>query len=185
MAFRAKATEPTPPPATGPERGSGPAKKDRATPTRREAEAARRQRLNPQLSKKEIKARSRQLQAANRQKTYREFENSPERQLMRDVVDTRFNPGEVALPVLLLLMALTFVPALQPYIFVPYYATWFFILLVMADAFLMWRRFKKEAAARIPGRPVKGLAFYGFNRQISFRRWRQPPPRLARGEKIA
>ncbi|MFZ2750073.1 MAG: DUF3043 domain-containing protein, partial [Propioniciclava sp.] len=85
-------------------------------------------------------------------------------------------------PVLLGVMALAFIPQLTPYIQWLLYLTWAFIAVIILDAFLVWRRFKTLAAQRIPGAPLRGLMMYGFNRQMSFRRWRQPPPVIKRGE---
>lgn len=157
-------------------------KKTVRTPTRREAEAARRQRLNPTLSPKEAKKRDREANYEQRRRALARQEESPGRVLMRDLVDSRFNPAEVAMPVLLAVLALGFVPALVPYVSWLLYTTWAFIAFVVFDTFLMWRQFKQLAAKRIPETPLKGLLTYGFNRQMSFRRWRQPTPRIKRGE---
>ena len=184
-AFRAKKANATPEPEpASPILQKGASKKDRATPTRREAEAARRARLNPQLTKKESKARERQLRAVERQRTYQAFDSSPERQLVRDVVDSRLNLGEVALPLLLIMMAFTFVPVVYRFADIVVYVMWAFLVAMLIDTFFMWRRYKRIAAERIPDRPTKGMLFYGFNRQLSFRRWRTPPPRVKRGEVI-
>ena len=101
---------------------------------------------------------------------------------MRNLIDSRFNPAEIAMPVLLGVMALAFIPPLTPYIQWLLYLTWAFIAVIILDAFLMWRRFKILAAQRIPEAPLRGMLMYGFNRQMSFRRWRQPPPVIKRGE---
>ncbi len=172
--------EPTPDPVAAPR--SSQEKKNTPTPSRREAEAARRERLNPTLSPKEARRRDREATYAQRQRDLARTEESPGRTLMRDLVDSRFNPAEIAMPVLLAVMALGFIPALTPYIQWLLYATWAYLALLVLDTYLMWRRFKELAGQRIPGTPLKGLLFYGFNRQMSFRRWRQPPPRIKRGE---
>lgn len=184
--FKAKkADQPEPeqePPA--PTVGQGPTKKGHATPSRREAEAARRQRLNPDLSKREIKARGRQVRAVENRRRYAEIDNTPERQLMRDIVDSRFNLAEIAMPLLLVLMASTFLPGALRYSMYVFWAMWAFMAMIFIDTWMVWRRFKELAAQRIPHRPRKGLVMYAFNRQLSFRRWRTPPPRVNRGEKI-
>lgn len=178
-----KKSEPTPAePAPTPVPRTSQDKKNAPTPSRRNAEAARRQRLNPSLSPKEAKRRDREATYSARQRDMARQEETPGRTLMRDLVDSRFNPAEIAMPVLLAVMALAFIPQLTPYIQWLLYATWAFIALIVLDAALLWRRFKQLAAQRIPGTPLKGLLFYGFNRQMSFRRWRQPPPRIKRGE---
>lgn len=174
------AEQPAPPPA--PEGSRGPQRKNAPTPTRREAEAARRERLNPTLSPKEAKARNREAKRAERAQQFESYDNSPSRRLLRDVVDSRFNLGEVAMPILLTFMFASLLPAAMAWLDWLMVAVWAFMGAMVVDSWLMWRKFKALAAARLPGVPLKGLLFYGFNRQLSFRRWRQPPPRLARGE---
>lgn len=163
--------------------GTGPQKKTAPTPSRKAAEAARRERLNPTLSPKQAKARQRATQSAQRDRAYESMENSPQRALMRDVVDSRFNAGEFAMPILLAIMASTFLPNAQTWITWALYFTWGFFALIFVDSWLIWRKFKRLAVER--GVPTKGMLFYGFNRTLSFRRWRQPAPRLKRGDPIA
>lgn len=171
--------EPTPGPAPAPTPGG---KKSVPTPSRREAEAARRQRLKPSLSPKEAKARDRQAQMAARDRQFAEVEASPARVLLRDHIDSRVNPAEFAMPVLLGIMAATLIPAILPYIQYLLYASWAYIFLMVGDLFLMWRSYKTKLAERHPGTPLRGLLMYGFNRQMTFRRWRRPSPRVKRGE---
>ncbi len=96
MALFKKPAEPEPTPQPEASRADG--RKTAPTPTRREAEAARRARLNPQLSPKEARKRDRQAQYAARDKQFATVEASPARTLMRDHVDARFNPAEFAMP---------------------------------------------------------------------------------------
>ena len=180
-------SEPTPAqnPATPPaSAGSRPAGKDRATPTRREAEQARRQRLNPQLTKKEARLKARAGREAETRKRASAFDNVPARVLMRDHVDSRFNLAEWSMPTLMILLALSLVVSpMVPMLVEPtLYATWAFMALVVVDIFVMWRQFKKLAAERIPNEPLKGMLYYGFNRALSLRRFRLPLPRIKRGE---
>lgn len=180
MALFKKPAEPEPTPDPGAPRQDG--RKAAPTPTRREAEAARRARMNPQLSPKEARKRDRQVQYAARDRQFAAVEASPARTLLRDYIDSRLNPAEFAIPLLLGVMALTLVPPLLPYIQWFLYATWAYIALMVADVVLMWRGFKKLLADRHPGTPLRGLLMYGFNRQMTFRRWRRPQPRIKRGE---
>lgn len=170
--------QPVEPPA------GGPAKKSVPTPSRREAEAARRQRLNPSLSPKEAKRRQREAEYARRRKVMEQHEAKPARQLVRDVVDSRWNLGEFALPILLTLMVATFFPAFVQFLDLFLFLSWGYILAMVVDGWLMWRRAKALLAERLPGEPTKGLLMLGFNRQLSLRRWRQPPPRIQRGEPV-
>lgn len=169
--------DPSVPPAPG-------TRKSVPTPTRRQAEAARRERLNPTLSPKEAKRRERDANFEARQKSFAAQEAQPARALLRDHVDSRFNPAEFAMPVLLAVMAATLIPNFQGIIDWLLYISWGYIAVMVLDAILMWRRAKQLLADRLPGTPTKGLFMYGFNRQMTFRRWRRPAPRVRRAEKI-
>ncbi len=174
----------TPEPAEPPVAPGQPVRKDRPTPSRREAEAARMARLHPELDPKKAKQLDRQARTDQRMKQARAVDQVPERQLMRDVVDSRRNVGEVALPAMLAIIVLFLIPQLAQYAEWSIFLMYGIIVMLALDYFLMWRRFKALATERLPGRSLRGLGFYGWNRQMSFRRWRQPAPRVQRGEKI-
>jgi hypothetical protein len=82
-------------------------KKDRPTPTRKEAEAARRQRITTTLSKKEARAAASRHSRAERMKAISAREAAPEKVLMRDYIDARFNLGEFLLPSVVVILAIT------------------------------------------------------------------------------
>ena len=174
--------EPAPEPEAAPD--GGPRKKTTATPKRRDAEAARRARLKPTLSPKEARKVNRAAESEQRMKAYSAADAVPERQLMRDVVDSRFNLGEIAMPILIGLLAATLFPGFVQYLDLFLYLSWAYILGMGVDAWFMWRRYKSVAAQRLPGVSLKRMFFYGFNRQLSFRRWRTPAPRVKRGQQI-
>lgn len=161
-------------------------KKGVPTPSRREAERARMERLNPTLDPKAAKARSRSVAAQERLKTMAAIDAAPGKVLMRKVVDTRFNIGEFSMPIVLGILALSmfstsFSPVVQLVIMVAAYAV---MLIIAFDMFLLWRAYKKLARQRIPNEPLKGLMFYGINRAFTFRRMRVPPPVLKRGDEF-
>lgn len=163
--------------------GGGPAKKDRPTPSRREAEAARRQRVTTTLTPKESRRLTAQQNRTQRLKAVNVREAAPEKALMRDYVDARFSLGEFLLPSLVVILALSFlstaVPSITAFSTLLMYA---FILLVLFDAWRMWRGFKQVLAKRMPHAPTRGLMMYGVNRMIQIRRFRMPSPRLKRGD---
>jgi hypothetical protein len=172
------------PAAPEPVAPAGPgAKKDRPTPTRKEAEAARRQRVTRSLSKKEARAEASRHSRAERLKAINAREAVPEKALLRDYVDARFNLGEFLLPSLVVILALTFLSQTIPMVSVISTAVMYlFLLAVIADSALMWRGFKKVLAARLPKASTRGLMMYGVNRAIQIRRFRMPPPRIKRGQ---
>ena len=164
---------------------AGRAKKSRPTPSRREAEAARRQRVNRTLTKKEARTDAARQARTQRMRAISARDNVPEKALLRDYIDARFSVGELLLPSLVLILAVSLIGSRLPAITI--YATFLmyaFILLVLFDGlFVMWRGFKKVLAARLPQANPKGLLMYGLNRCIQIRRFRMPPPRIKRGDK--
>ena len=156
------------------------------TPKRRDAEAARRQRVNPQLSPKDAKRKARMDATVERRKRAEALDSTPGKVLMRSWVDTRFNLAEWSMPILmtLLLLVLVVSPAYPPIVEPTTYGTWAFIIFIAVDIFVMWHGFKKLAARRIPGEPLKGLLYYGFNRSLTMRRMRIPRPVAKRGDTI-
>lgn len=173
-------------PETQDDSATAPKAKSVPTPKRRDAEAARRQRLNPQLSPKEARKRARDEAAADRRKQMEAVEKHPGRELMRNWVDSRTSMAEWSMPVLMALLAVVLViTPMYPGLVEPFtYATWAFMCLVIVDIWMMWRGFKRLAAERIPREPLKGLFYYGFNRSLSLRRIRVPRPVVKRGDKI-
>ena len=174
----------TPDAAVPPSYPGDSSRKDRPTPSRKEAEAARMARLHPELDPKRAKAMNREAEARQRAQQLSAVESLPERALMRDIVDSRFNVGEVALPVMLLILIVVMIPQLSGFADVSMYLMWGVVVLIAADLVLMWTKYKRLAKERLSDRKVKGMLFYGWNRQMSFRRWRQPAPRVKRGETI-
>ena len=182
--FRRKSDQPTttPPASPLPAAGGG-NRKDRPTPSRKQAEAARRQRVTRTMSKKEARREASRQARANRLRAINAREGTPEKALLRDYVDARFSPGEYLLPSLVVLLLSNFLAQAFPQVAViTTLLMYAYILLVVFDGFLMWRGFKKVLAERLPGANPKGLALYGMNRSIQIRRLRMPPPRIKRGE---
>jgi hypothetical protein len=113
------------------------------------------------------------------------MEAAPEKVLLRDYVDSRFNLGEFLLPSLVVILALTFMGSALPRVAViTTLLMYAFILAVFIDTAIMWRGFKRLLAARYPKSSPKGLLMYGMNRGIQIRRFRMPPARVKRGQKI-
>lgn len=158
-------------------------KKGRPTPTRKEAEAARRQRVTTSLSKKEARAAASRQSRAERMKAVNAREAAPEKALMRDYIDARFNLGEFLLPSVVVILAVTLLGSYWPRVTViATLAMYLFIFAVFVDASLMWRSFKKVLAARLPKASPKGLLMYGMTRSTQIRRFRSPAPRIKRGD---
>ncbi len=169
--------EPAPPP---PEPG---ARKDKPTPTRRQAEAARRERITPTLTKKDARRQASKQQRTERMRAVSAREAVPEKALMRDYIDSRFNIGEFLLPSVVVILAVTLLGQIWPA--VTLYTTlvmYVFILACVVDCFLMWRGFKRVLAERLPRASQRGLLLYGLTRATQLRRFRMPKPRINRRE---
>lgn len=160
-------------------------KKEGPTPSRREAEAARKARVNPSLSPKERRQREGEVARRERAAEIQRRDSDPGRTLMRDVVDSKFRVGEVVMPLLLLTLAASLVlgrnPQLANLVMLVFYLI---VLVVIIDLVIMWRQFTRILEQRHPGFPRRGLFTYGMNRVLQIRRWRTPPPRVKRGDKI-
>ncbi len=182
MALFRRNSQPAPEPTTTVE--SAPTgKKDRPTPTRKEAEAARRQRMSTTLSKKESRAAAGRQSRSDRMRAISAREATPEKILMRDYIDARFNIGEFLLPSVVVILAVTVLGSYWPRVtLIATLAMYLFILAVFVDGYLMWRGFKKVLAARLPKTSPKGLLLYGMTRSTQIRRFRSPAPRIKRGE---
>jgi Protein of unknown function (DUF3043) len=180
--FRRNSQPATPEPTTTVE--SAPTgKKDHPTPTRKEAEAARRQRMSTTLSKKQSRAAANRQSRSERMKTISAREAVPEKVLMRDYIDARFNLGEFLLPSVVVILAVTLLGSYWPSVtLIATLAMYLFIIGVFVDGYLMWRGFKKVLAKRLPKASPKGLLLYGMTRSTQIRRFRSPAPRIKRGE---
>jgi hypothetical protein len=178
-------SDPEPPPPVVPTAPPGAVrKKEGPTPSRREAEAARRQRVTRTLTKKEARAESARASRLARAKAMSARDNTPEKALLRDYVDARFSVGELLLPSLVVILVASFAAARWPVVTLAATAAMYlFILLVLFDALVvMWRGYKRVLAERLPNSSTRGLMMYGVNRCIQIRRFRMPPPRIKRGE---
>ncbi|GAA1973269.1 DUF3043 domain-containing protein [Catenulispora subtropica] len=153
------------------------AAKGRPTPTRKEAELARKQRLsgvnaNPKLAKRE--ARQRDFEAATERQ-----HGGPVKQLARDYVDSRFRIAEFFIVFAILLFVVASVPSIALLSVV----LWLVMLVaIVVDSIFLVRGVKKEARKRFPNEDLGRIGWYSLMRSMQFRKWRLPKPRLKRGE---
>ena len=162
-----------------------PVRKSEPTLTRKQAEAARMQRLHPNLTPKEQRKADREAQAKARIDAWDKVEASPERVLARDYVDTRWTITEFMFPAMILIMAGTMATAQWPLISVSIgLGLWVMLILSFINTWFMWRGFKRLLLQRVPRANLRGLLMYMFNRSLMIRRFRRPTPRINRGETI-
>ena len=155
------------------------------TRSRRQAEADRMERLHPTLTPKQQRKAASKARQQQRLEAMDKVENSPERQLTRDYVDTRWTVNEFLFPAMILVMAASMATmsnvALSSYIVL---SVWVLIAVGVIQAVIMWRGLKKVLQQRYPKASLKGLPMYMFSRSIMIRRFRQPGPRIKRGDPI-
>ena len=167
--------------------------KGRATPSRKEAEAARRDRAKPPMDKKTAARADRDSARVDRLKQREAMfkgdeaalgprDKGPVRRFARAYVDSRYTLGEYMLPFVVVFLVLSFVPsvAVRGYAILTFYA---FMVLLAITTIILARRVAKEAAVRYPNEDTKGLALYAAMRSMQLRRMRLPRPQVARGER--
>ena len=169
------------------ERGKG-----RPTPSRREAEAARKARLKPSGDRKQ-QARRQVLLVTGHQRLAHlgailllllplpARDRGPVRAYCRDLVDSRFNAAEFLLPMLVLILVLSMVPPLLGLQFGLWMVT---IVATTADTLWLWFRTRRELRARFPQEQTRGALAYTILRSSQLRRLRLPKPRVRRGETL-
>jgi len=164
--------------------------KNRPTPKRREQEALNKRplivtdrkaaRSSDKSVRREQMAKQRAGMMAGDEKFLPPRDKGPRRRFIRDTVDARWNIGEFMLPVMLIVLLLSFVRASWALmtVFVLVYGL---ILVAIIDALLMWRRTRAKMESKF-GQSEKGDAWYAIMRAFQMRRTRMPKPQVARGD---
>jgi hypothetical protein len=173
--------------------GDSLAGKGRPTPTRKEAEAAAKERARAGMDKKAAQKLLRERRSdANRKmregmKTGEERylparDQGPVRRYIRDWVDSRISFAEFLLPMLVLIMVLQYVgnKTLANFSNGLWTAT---ILLLVVDT--LWLRFRlhRDLKAKFPDESLRGTTFYAFVRVLQLRFMRMPKPHVKLGQK--
>ena len=170
-----------------------PGGKGRPTPSRKEAQAAAKERARASIDKKAAAKASRAKRAAEAAK-YREGaargddrylparDQGPVKAFIRDFIDSRIAFLEFVLPLLLIIMAMTWSgnQTLISFANGLWLAT---ILLAVIDTFLFIRRLKKALRARFPDQDLRGTTSYAMLRVLQVRFLRMPKPRVGLGGK--
>lgn len=173
-----------------PEPAARPGAKNRPTPKRRDQEAANRRplivtdrkaaRANDKVARRQGMAKQRAGMLAGDERYLPPRDKGPRRRFIRDSVDARWNIGEFMLPVMLLVLLLSFIRqnwALMS-VFILVYGL---IVVAIVDAVLMWLRTKKKVIAKFD-QTERGDAFYAIMRAFQMRRTRMPKPAVDRGQ---
>ena len=178
--------------ATTLERAPREGAKNRPTPKRREQEAARKRPLvetdrkaareRDKLARREALAKQRVAMATGDDAHLPARDKGPVRRYIRDHVDARWNLGEFLLPVMILVLALSFLKVPWAFAFVSI-GVYGLLLGAAVDSFLMWRRLRTQLVAKFGADKVgRGLGMYAAMRGFQMRRMRMPRPLVKRGE---
>ncbi|MDN5767879.1 MAG: DUF3043 domain-containing protein [Humibacillus sp.] len=167
-----------------------PGAKNRPTPKRRDQEAANKRPLivtdrkaagkTDKTARREAQAKQRAAMMSGDERYLPARDKGPRRRFIRDTVDSRWNIGEFLLPIMLLVLLLSFVKTSWALLLV-FALVYGLIAISIIDSFLMWRRTRKKLEAKF-GPPQKGEGFYAIMRAFQMRRTRMPKPQVARGE---
>jgi hypothetical protein len=176
--------------------------KGKATPKRREAEAARKVSAIGATGRSARGAGTRGTgkggrltpeQARLRREAMRRGDDSalplrdrgPARRYARDYVDSRRNVLGLFVPVAVPVILLGFVfPHVKVVVLITTFALYAYILGSVFDSILMARAIRQQVAVRFPNEPTRGIGLYAAMRALQFRRMRMPGARVARGAKV-
>ena len=170
--------------------------KGKPTPTRKEAEAARKQRVKPVLDRREAakadrsatrdqRVRARQALLDGDERALPARDRGPVRRFARDYIDSRRTAGELMLPSMVLFIPLSFGISAFKGSAVGVYVTlavYLYMLLMLGGTAMIAHRVKAEAKQRFPNEDVRGVGIYGAMRSVQLRRWRLPKPKVRVGE---
>lgn len=167
--------------------------KNRPTPKRKDQEAARRQPLvvaDRKQAKKLDRAkrneqmyRTRQAMLTGDESGLPARDKGPVRRYIRDHIDARWNLAEFMLPVMLIVLALSFLRTNEILFFVTI-LTYAILLTAIVDTLLMWRGLRKRLTAKFgeEAAKAKGNGMYAAMRAFQLRRSRMPRALVKRGE---
>ena len=164
----------------------GPGAKGRPTPTRKEAEAARRERAKAGMDKKAAQKLLRERGADSNSKMRQGMRSGDERYLpkrdqgpvkrfIRDYVDARLSIAELLLPLLVVIMVLQYSGNKQLLGFSN--TLWVTTIAVVAlDTVWLLVKMRRQVRAKFPDEDLKGVTFYTITRVIQLRWLRMPKP---------
>ncbi|NHN55969.1 DUF3043 domain-containing protein [Calidifontibacter sp. DB0510] len=171
-----------------------PGGKGRPTPKRKDAQAARRVPIVPtdrEAAKKAAREQARAQRIKQREDMAKGIESAlpprdrgPVKRFIRDSVDARWNIGEILMPLMLVVLAMSIVPNRMIQSFALLFV-WLIIMIGVIDSVLLWRRLKKRITAKFGEEPPKGSAAYTVMRAFQMRMARMPKPQVKRGTKVS
>lgn len=165
--------------------------KNTPTPSRKEAEAARKVALKGKTDRKSLlkqeratqvnqRAKQRDAMASGDERFLPARDKGPAKRFVRDMIDSRRSAAEFFLPVALLVLVGS-LTGVQAVIVVLTYVWLLCMVVMIVDSFLVTRRIKKQVSEKFPDEPTRGLGSYGLLRSLQIRRLRLPKPQVRVG----
>lgn len=168
--------------------------KGRATPSRREAEAAAKARAKVPRTRKELAALQRSARTESSQtvraamksgdeRYYMPRDKGPMRRFVRDYVDSRFSFIELMVPLLIVTMILGYsgnarLAGIGNTVLLGT------ILLVVLDMFVLRLRLRRELGRRFPDDSHKGTTYYAITRALQMKFMRLPKSKVKIGHQL-
>ncbi|MFS0884804.1 DUF3043 domain-containing protein [Aeromicrobium sp. 179-A 4D2 NHS] len=163
------------------------------TRSRKEAEAARKQQMKRPLTRREQAERDRRRRSAARNKQRDALmgtgstadlpprDRGPSRALARDAVDRRRTVAEFMLPILVVILVMSFFPAAASAVFSLWTVT---ILATVLDEIWLVVSLKRELKRRFTKAERRGAVLYAVLRSTQLRRMRLPKPAIEIGQPL-
>lgn len=172
-----------------------PGGKGRPTPSRKEAEAARKARLKQPRTRKEQQAAARAQRSESSAKMREAMKTGDERYLpardrgpvrrfVRDWVDSKFTVAEIVLPILIVAMVLGYVGSTQLAV-IGEGVVLIMIVVVAINLVLLRVGLRRELKRRFPDQaPWRGTTYYAVMRALQMRFLRLPKPQVKIGSEL-
>ncbi|MEU3981930.1 DUF3043 domain-containing protein [Streptomyces sp. NPDC026672] len=169
------------------------APKGRPTPKRSEAQSQRRSVANTSVTRKDAARRQRDERRAQMERQRQALaggderhlparDKGPVRKFARTWIDSRFNVAEFFLPLAVVILVLSVVPA--PGVQSIALLLWLIVIvLIVLDSVVTGVRLRKRLTERFPDENRRGAVAYALMRSLQMRRLRLPKPQVKRGER--
>lgn len=168
-----------------------PGAKNRPTPSRREAEAARRRPIVPadrkaaaqqsKVKEREARLKSREAMLSGEEWALPARDRGRQRQFIRDVVDSRWSIGEFLLPIMIIGLPISLIQR-PTAVLIGYTLVYGALIATLLDTLLLTTRINRQIRARFSQDPSRGTGWYIFSRSVQIRPGRMPRPKVKRGE---
>ncbi|WP_235002090.1 DUF3043 domain-containing protein [Actinacidiphila paucisporea] len=168
------------------------APKGRPTPKRSEAQQQRRKAVNTPTDRKAAAKQAREARRVDLAKRREALANGDERYLpathqgpvrkfTRDYVDSRYRVAEFFLPMAVLILVGSLMPAVQT---LSLFLWVLVIVLILVDSVITGFSLRRQLATRFPDQNTGRAVTYGLMRTLQMRRMRLPKPQVQRGAKL-